>query len=70
MYMERPVRDLDDVDCMAKYAVEILGDEELHEELSKNARKRAEKFEMSEIVTVYENYYKEVKEGLAEKETV
>jgi len=62
--------DLDDVDCMAKYAVEILGNEELHEELSQNARKRAEKFEMDKIVTVYEDYYKEVMEGLKQEQTV
>lgn len=62
--------DLDDVDCMAKYAVEILGNEELYDELSQNARKRAEKFEMDKIVTVYEDYYKEVMEGLKQKQTV
>lgn len=62
--------DLDDIDCMAKYAVQILSDEGLYEELSGNARKRAETFEMSKIVTQYENYYKEIKQGLAERQTV
>lgn len=59
--------DLDDIDCMAKYSVDILKDEAHQEELSKKARKRAELFEMSKIVTRYENYYKEVKKGLPEK---
>jgi N-acetyl-alpha-D-glucosaminyl L-malate synthase BshA len=62
--------DLDDVDCMAKYSVEILRNEDLHEELSRNARKQAETFEMSKVVTTYENYYKEVMEGLAEGQKV
>lgn len=59
--------DLDDIDCMGKYAVEILSNEKLHKELSQNARKQAERFEMDKIVTEYEDYYKEVKANLAEK---
>lgn len=59
--------DLDDIDCMAKYAVEILGDESHHQKLSENARRRAEDFEMDKIVTQYEDYYKEIKEGLREQ---
>ncbi len=56
--------DLDDIECMAKHAVDILQDEEHHEELSRNARKQAERFEMSKIVTRYEDYYKKVKSEL------
>lgn len=59
--------DLDDVECMASYAVDILKDETHHKELSKKARKRAEHFEMSKVVTQYENYYKEIKKGLPER---
>ena len=59
--------DLDDIDCMAEYAIKILTDEELHKTLSRQARKRAELFEMSTIVNRYESYYKQVKEGLKEK---
>lgn len=59
--------DLDDIDCMGKYAVEILSNEKLHKELSQNARKQAEQFEMDKIVTEYEDYYKEVKKNLAVK---
>ena len=59
--------DLDDIDCMADYAIKILTDEELHNTLSQKARKRAELFEMSKIVNRYESYYKQVKEGLKQK---
>lgn len=59
--------DLDDIDCMAKYAVKILGDEEHHKELAENARKRAELFEMGKIVTHYEEYYESVRKELMEK---
>ncbi|MDX1617573.1 MAG: N-acetyl-alpha-D-glucosaminyl L-malate synthase BshA [Balneolaceae bacterium] len=59
--------DLDDVECMADYGVKILSDGKLHKELSRNARKRAELFEMDKVVTQYEEYYKEIKQGLAEK---
>lgn len=56
--------DLDDIDCMARHAVDILKDEKLHEELSGKARKQAERFEMNKIVTQYEDYYKKVKSEL------
>lgn len=59
--------DLDDIGCMGKYAVEILSNKELHKELSQNARKQAERFEMNKIVTEYEDYYKQIKEKLAAK---
>jgi N-acetyl-alpha-D-glucosaminyl L-malate synthase BshA len=54
--------DLDDTDCMAKYAVDILTNEKLYIELSDNARKRAEQFNQDAIVTMYEDFYKEVSE--------
>lgn len=56
--------ELGDIDCMASHATEILTDEKLQEKMSKAARKRAEMFEMDKIVTVYEDYYKEVKASL------
>ena len=49
---------------MGDYSLKILKDEKLHAELSKNARSRAEQFEQSKIVEVYEEYYKTVKERL------
>ena len=56
--------DLGDVETMGDYSLKILKDEELHAELSKNARNRAEQFEQGKIVEVYEEYYKTVKERL------
>ena len=52
--------DLDDVDCMAEYGVKILTDEGLHQKMSENARKRAERFDQDHIVEEYESFYKEV----------
>lgn len=60
--------DLDDIECMAEHAVDILKDEAYHEELSKNARKRAELFEMGKVVTQYEDYYKKIRSGMMEKQ--
>lgn len=54
--------DLDDVDCMAKHAVNILSNQDLHDELSANARKRAELFNQDIVVEMYESFYKEVSE--------
>lgn len=56
--------DLDDIDCMAKHAVNILTDQELHDRLSANARKRAELFNQDLVVGQYEDFYKQVSEGL------
>tara|TARA_R110000868_G_scaffold259361_10_gene517460 strand:- start:1567 stop:2712 length:1146 start_codon:yes stop_codon:yes gene_type:complete len=52
--------DLDDNECMAKHAVNILSDQNLHNELSANARKRAELFNQDLIVGMYEDFYNEV----------
>lgn len=56
--------ELGDVETMGQYATSILKDEKLHKKLADGARKRAELFEIDKIVTVYEEYYKEVKEGM------
>lgn len=56
--------ELGDVETMGKYATKILKDEKLHNKLAKAARKRAEIFELDKVVTVYENYYEEVKNSL------
>ncbi len=61
---------LDDIDCMAKHAVEILSDEKLHATMSKNARAQAERFNQDVVVNEYEQYYKEVSEQLQEKTAV
>lgn len=59
--------DLDDVDCMAKYGVDILSNEKLHSKLAANARKQAERFNQDEIVKQYEQFYVEVSDRLKAK---
>ncbi len=59
--------DLDDTDCMAEYGVEILSDPELHERMSKNARKHAASFKQEEVVKQYENFYEKVRERMGSK---
>jgi N-acetyl-alpha-D-glucosaminyl L-malate synthase BshA len=56
--------ELGDVDSMADYAVRLLNDAKMKTEMSENARKRAEKFELSKIVSLYEDYYHKVMENL------
>ncbi|MDZ7683547.1 MAG: N-acetyl-alpha-D-glucosaminyl L-malate synthase BshA [Fodinibius sp.] len=56
--------DLDDTECMGEYAVKILTDKKLHKQLSKNARKQAKRFEMSKVITQYEEYYEQCKKTL------
>ncbi len=52
--------DLGDTDTMGKFAVSILSDDELQKKLSANARKRAEQFELNQVIDHYESYYKSV----------
>ncbi len=56
--------ELGDIDCMAKHATDILTNEQLQQKMAKAARKRAELFEIDKIITVYEDYYEEVKSSL------
>jgi L-malate glycosyltransferase len=56
--------ELGDVEAMGRYALKILKDEKLHQKMSRNARKRAEIFELSRVVGVYENYYIQKREEL------
>jgi len=56
--------ELGDVESMGRYATKILKDEALHKKMSDAARKRAEMFEEDRIVSVYEDYYLEVKENM------
>lgn len=58
------VCELADVECMGKSATKILSDEKLHTKMSNAARKRAEEFEINKIVTIYEEYYMEVKANM------
>lgn len=54
------VRALGDVDAMAEAAIGMFQNPELHQELSKQARARAEKFELNTIVAEYESHYERV----------
>lgn len=56
--------ELGDVESMGRYATKILKDEKLHSKMAKAARNRADLFELDKIVTVYEDYYEDVKAGL------
>lgn len=56
--------ELADIDCMAQHATEILTNEKLQQRMAKAARKRAELFEVDKIITIYEDYYEEVKASL------
>lgn len=53
--------ELGDVEHMGECATKILTDEKLHAKMSKAARERAETFEMSRIVSDYEDYYEKVR---------
>lgn len=59
--------DLGDVEAMGRFSLKILKDEKLHIKMSDNARKRAEIFELSRVVGVYEDYYKLKREELVKK---
>ncbi|MBE8713230.1 N-acetyl-alpha-D-glucosaminyl L-malate synthase BshA [Sphingobacterium hungaricum] len=52
--------DVGDVDDMAKNAIYILEDEARLEEFKKNAFTRAQDFEISKILPMYENYYQQI----------
>ncbi len=53
--------ELGDVQAMGEYSTKILTNEKLHSKMAKAARERAETFEMDSIVTVYEDYYEEIR---------
>jgi N-acetyl-alpha-D-glucosaminyl L-malate synthase BshA len=52
--------DVGDTDTMGHHAVAILGNDSLQKTMAHNARKRAEMFEIDNIVSMYEDYYEEV----------
>ena len=53
--------ELGDVEHMGECATKILTDEKLHAKMSKAARERAETFEMSRVVSDYEDYYEKIR---------
>ncbi len=62
--------DLDDIDCMADYSINILTDPELHKTMAENARKRAERFNQDVVVKEYEKFYEEVRAEMLESSSI
>lgn len=56
--------ELGDTESMGDFAISILRDGKRHRQLSENARKRAEVFELNLIVDRYESFYRSVMEGM------
>jgi N-acetyl-alpha-D-glucosaminyl L-malate synthase BshA len=54
------LKDVEDVDGMAEKSIYILEDEARLNQFKENALARAKQFELSNILPLYENYYKEV----------
>jgi L-malate glycosyltransferase len=52
--------EIGDIDRMARYAVDLLGNERKYELFSENARKRALTFDKASVVPVYEEYYERI----------
>lgn len=52
--------DVGDIDEMAENAISILKDDQTLHDFKENAHKRAQEFELSKIVPIYESFYEEV----------
>ena len=52
--------DIGDVEAMAKFAIQILEKEEVHNQFRQNALTQAEQFDIDNILPHYEKYYEEV----------
>lgn len=52
--------DVGDVDTMAKYAIQILSDDDLLSTFRINALKKAKQFSLDQILPQYENYYQHI----------
>jgi glycosyltransferase involved in cell wall biosynthesis len=55
------IAEIGDIDRMAKYTLELLTNERKYKIFSDNARSRAvDVFDKSQVVPIYENYYKTI----------
>ena len=55
------IAEIGDVDRMAKYALELLGNDKKYRLFSENSRQRAvNKFDKSKVVPLYEEYYEQI----------
>jgi N-acetyl-alpha-D-glucosaminyl L-malate synthase BshA len=52
--------DVGNVDEMAKYAIELLTNDEMYQRFRANALARAEEFDINRILPQYESYYEEI----------
>ena len=52
--------DVGDIEEMAKYSIEILSDNTVHQKFKKNALAQAEEFDIQRILPIYEAYYEEI----------
>jgi len=59
-----------DVDDMAANALRLLSDDTLHAQFKKNAYLQAQKFDLQNILPLYEDYYTQVIESVRAKEEV
>jgi L-malate glycosyltransferase len=59
--------DVGDTHSMGNYAIKLLSNDELQKTMAKNARRRAELFEIEHIVSQYEEYYQLVAERTRRK---
>ena len=55
--------DVGDVESMAKNAIRILENKEMHQTFRKHALEQANKFRLSEILPLYEELYESVLKG-------
>lgn len=62
--------DLGNVDEMAKYAIEILKDDETLNQFKANALAQAKKFDIDNIIHFYEDYYEEIIETCVYNKTM
>ena len=55
------IAEIGDVDRMAKYTLELLGNDKKYKLFSENSRQRAvDKFDKSKVVPLYEEYYEQI----------
>lgn len=58
------ISEIGDIDRMARYAIDLLGDQKKYDRFSRAARERAEQhFSSKDIVPMYERYYEEILRG-------
>ncbi len=54
------IAEIGDIDRMARYAADLLGNERKYKIFSENSRNRAVNYEKSKIIPLYENYYEKI----------